>query len=138
MTGIVIEDEQILLLDQDTDGPRSWSLPGGKVENGETLAEALVREMAEETGVQVEVGRLLYVCDQVDAHVVHITFEARRVGGAVGAVQSGKDTRPIRGVRFVKLAELGSVGFSERFVELCQAGFPGAGSYMGPKAAIGL
>lgn len=34
VTGIVIEDDHILLLDQDTDGPRSWSLPGGKVEDG--------------------------------------------------------------------------------------------------------
>ena len=38
---------------------RSWSLPGGKVEEGETLAAALVREMREETGLDVEPGRLL-------------------------------------------------------------------------------
>ena len=138
VTGIVIEDDHILLLNQDTDGPRSWSLPGGKVEDGETLAEALVREMREETGVVVELGRLLYLCDHVSAHVVHITFEARRIGGQVGAVEQGKDTRPIRGVRFVKLTELVQLGFSDRFVQLCQEGFPGAGSYMGAKANIGL
>jgi ADP-ribose pyrophosphatase YjhB (NUDIX family) len=137
VTGICIEDEQILLLNQDTDGPRSWSLPGGKAEDGETLAQALIREMAEETGLAVEVGRLLYLCDHVSAHVVHITFEVRRTGGQIGAT-AGKDTRPIRGVQFVKLADLPQLGFSERFVQLCQAGFPGAGSYMGPKSAIGL
>jgi ADP-ribose pyrophosphatase YjhB (NUDIX family) len=106
VTGICIEDDQILLLDQDTDGPRRWSLPGGKVEDGETLAGALVREMAEETGVEVEVGRLLYLFDHVSAQVVHITFEVRRSGGRVGAVAEGADTRPIRGVNFVKLADL--------------------------------
>jgi ADP-ribose pyrophosphatase YjhB (NUDIX family) len=138
VTGILIEDDQILLLNQDTDGPRTWSLPGGKVEDGETLAEALVREMREETGVDVEVGRLLYLCDHVVAHVVHVTFEVARVGGRVGAVQAGKDTRPIRGVEFVKLADLVGLGFSERFVRLCRTGFPGAGSYMGAKTNIGL
>ncbi|WP_381792883.1 NUDIX domain-containing protein [Streptomyces niveus] len=138
VTGIVIEDGQILMLDQDTDGSRSWSLPGGKVENGETLEEALVREMREETGVDVEVGRLLYVCDHVKAHVVHITFEARRVGGQIGAVKEGADTRPIRQVAFVKLDDLPGLGFSDLFLKLCRDGFPGAGSYMGPKSAIGL
>lgn len=138
VTGIVIEDGRILLLDQDTDGPRSFSLPGGKVEDGETLEQALVREMREETGVEVEVGRLLYVCDVVHAHVVHITFEARRVGGRMGAVAEGADTRPIRGVEFVALDDLPGLGFSEIFVKLCRDGFPGAGSYMGPKSAIGL
>jgi len=50
--------------------------------------------MAEETGLDVEVGRLLYVCDHLSAHVVHITFEVRRTGGEMGAV-AGKDTRPM-------------------------------------------
>ncbi|WP_262401881.1 hypothetical protein [Actinomadura sp. CNU-125] len=71
-------------------------------------------------------------------HVVHITFEARRVGGTVGEVVAGADTRPIRGVEFVKLSDLVGVGFTERFVELARAGFPGAGSYMGAKNNIGL
>lgn len=138
VTGVVIEDGEILLLDQDTDGSRSWSLPGGKAETGETLSEALVREMREETGVEVEVGRLLYVCDHTRAHVLHITFEARRVGGQVGVVAEGADTRPIRQVAFVPLGCLQDLGFSETFTKLCHEGFPGAGSYMGPKSAIGL
>ncbi|MEU4161715.1 NUDIX hydrolase [Actinoplanes sp. NPDC026670] len=138
VTGICIEDDRILLLDQDTDGPRTSSLPGGKVEAGETLSEALIREMREETGVEVEPGRLLYLCDNTAAHVVHITFEVRRVGGNVGAIGEGVDTRPIRGVRFVELSELTGLGFSDKFVQLCRSGFPGAGSYMGAKANIGL
>ncbi len=48
------------------------------------------------------------------------------------------DTRPIRGVEFVKLADLPSLGFSDRFGELAMEDFPGAGGYIGPKAAIGL
>ncbi|MET7467066.1 NUDIX hydrolase [Nonomuraea sp. NPDC005501] len=140
VTGVLIEDERILLLDQDTDTGRSWSLPGGKVEHGEPLSQALAREMREETGIEVDAGRLLYVCDHLpggDTHVVHITFEATRTGGSLGAVD-GADTRLIRGVRFVPISDLPSLGFSRRFTELAQAGFPGAGSYMGAKSNIGL
>lgn len=141
MTGVVVEDGRILLLNQDTGTGRSWSLPGGKVEEGETLAGALIREMREETGLEVEPGRLLYVCDHLPGdgtHVVHMTFEARRVGGMVGDIAAGVDTAPIRGVEFVKISELPALGFGDRFAELAIAGFPGAGSYMGPKSAIGL
>lgn len=141
MTGVVIEDDRILLLNQDTDTGRSWSLPGGKVEEGETLAAALVREMREETGLDVEPGRLLYVCDHLPENgtpVVHMTFEARRDGGMLGDIVAGADTTPIRGVEFVKLSDLPALGFSDRFTELAKAGFPCAGSYMGPKSAIGL
>jgi hypothetical protein len=67
-----------------------------------------------------------------------VTFEVRRVGGALGAVMPGKDTRPIRGVELVPIADLPSFGFGERFAELARDGFPGAGSYMGPKSSIGL
>jgi ADP-ribose pyrophosphatase YjhB (NUDIX family) len=60
---VVIEDDHILLLDQDADAGRSWSLPGGKVQDGETLAAALA--IREETGLDVEPGRSLYVCDHL-------------------------------------------------------------------------
>ena len=140
VTGVVIEDEHILLLNQDTGSGRAWSLPGGKVEEGESLSAALVREMREETGIAVAVGRLLYVCDYLPGgiHVVHVTFEVKRIGGIVGDVTEGADTRPIRGVEFVKLADLPGLGFTEKFGQLAMTGFPGSGSYVGAKSNVGL
>jgi hypothetical protein len=41
-------------------------------------------------------------------------------------------------VEFVKIADLPLLGFGERFALLATDGFPGAGSYMGAKASIGL
>jgi ADP-ribose pyrophosphatase YjhB (NUDIX family) len=52
----VVEEDRILLLRQRA-GIRGNSLPGATLEEGETLAEALIREMREETGVNVEVRR---------------------------------------------------------------------------------
>ena len=46
----------------------SWEFPGGKVEEGESLAACLQREIAEELGVQVEVGEVVATSDYVYAH----------------------------------------------------------------------
>jgi 8-oxo-dGTP diphosphatase len=60
--GAVIKDDQgrLLLIKRGHEpGAGLWSVPGGRVEPGETDAEALVREMREETGLAVQPGPLL-------------------------------------------------------------------------------
>jgi 8-oxo-dGTP diphosphatase len=60
--GAVIKDERgrlLLIKRGHNPGAGLWSLPGGRVEPGETDAAALVRELREETGLVVEAGRLL-------------------------------------------------------------------------------
>ncbi|MEU6489479.1 MULTISPECIES: NUDIX domain-containing protein [unclassified Streptomyces] len=89
MTGIVIEDGQILLLDQDTDGARSSSPPGGKVENGETLADALVREMREE---QASTSRSAVSSICVTTHGLPLLTSPSRPTGSAG--NSGRSRKP--------------------------------------------
>lgn len=56
--------------------------------------------------------RLLHVCDNTEECVVHVTFEARVIGGEIGAVAEGADARPIWGVDYVALGDLPELGFS--------------------------
>jgi 8-oxo-dGTP diphosphatase len=59
--GAVVVDDDHLLLIRRGHGPAAgeWSVPGGRVEHGETMAEAVVRELAEETGIEGLCGPLL-------------------------------------------------------------------------------
>ena len=68
-----------------------WSLPGGRLELGETLEEGLAREMLEETGLRVQVGPVVDVFDRilldperrVRYHYVLIDYLCRPIGGAL-------------------------------------------------------
>lgn len=139
-TGILIENNSLLLVQQKLSNNKNWSLPGGRVEVGETLEQALIREMKEETGLDVEPIRMLYVCD-VEASsntVLHITFLSKRTGGEITLPTNEFDENPIHDVRFVPINELAQYGFSETFIELIKNDFPNAGNYMGDKSNIGL
>lgn len=69
--GIIKKDDEILIVKRHpkskTD-PEMWELPGGKVEKGEHFADALVREIKEETDLDVEVGDF---CDAVQNDYSH-------------------------------------------------------------------
>jgi len=64
--GVVIRDSRVLLVRRAHEPLAGrWSIPGGRVEWGETLQQAVVREMREETGLDVSVGPLLEVVERI-------------------------------------------------------------------------
>ena len=87
----ILNDEGKLLMQLRNKAPEKgyWSIPGGKVELFETFEDAVVREIKEETGLDVEVGKLIGVytdCDVICANgdevqSICIGYEMSIVGG---------------------------------------------------------
>ena len=95
-------------------GAGLWSIPGGRIEPGETDAEALVREMIEETGLTVEVGRLIGRVRRpgLSGAVVDIRDYAATVTG--GTLRPGDDAAD---ARWVTPAELASLEITEGLID---------------------
>jgi 8-oxo-dGTP diphosphatase len=115
--GAVIRDDKgrLLLVKRGHEpGAGLWSLPGGRIEPGETDAEALVREMREEAGLEVEPGPLLGTVQRPagDGAVIEIRDYAATVIG--GTLRPGDDAAD---ARWVNGEELDSLAITEGLVE---------------------
>ncbi|MGH3443160.1 MAG: NUDIX hydrolase [Nitriliruptorales bacterium] len=81
-------DDRLLVIQRGiAPGKGLWTIPGGRVEHGEPLSVAVVRETREETGLDVEVVGVVGVVEIVDEgfHLVSIDHEVRVVGGELVA-----------------------------------------------------
>ena len=110
VAALLLIDDRVLLVRHRKEGRSYHLLPGGGVEWGESLSAALVREVAEETGLEIDVGRPLLLSDTIDPsgsrHVVNITFAATVIGGEL--VTTSGDERVV-GIDLVQVARLNAL-----------------------------
>ena len=105
--GAIVVDQDRLLMVRRGQRPAfgEWSVPGGRVESGETLAEAVVREVAEETGLEVVCGALVGWVERIGPgyHFVILDFQATVLDDRLPV--AGTDASEVDWVPLTELAE---------------------------------
>jgi len=104
---IVIDDGRLLLIRRGH-GPAAgeWSIPGGRVEAQELLEEAVVRELAEETGIEAVCGDLVGVVERLtdEGHFVILDYQVHLLESAEPA--AGSDAAEAAWVPLADVAEM--------------------------------
>lgn len=110
--GLCVHEKRLLLINHAsiTSGD-FWAPPGGGVEFGETAEACLVREFKEETGLEVNVGKFLFVCEFIKEplHAIELFFEVNLMGGKL-ALGTDPEANPanqiLKEVRFIPWGEI--------------------------------
>ena len=109
---------QILIDRRRPSGPMGglWEFPGGKIENSETVEECIKREIYEELGIEIEVGKHLLTIDHTYSHL-RVTLEVHHCRHRIGVPQ------PIEcdEIRWVSLDELEQFAFPTANVQIIAA-----------------
>ena len=100
----------------------TWTLPGGRVERGERLTDALRREVREETGLEVEVGALVEIVELIDAaggfHFVILDYIAKPLATLRSLEpRAGDDAADARWVELGDLAQYAVTEAVRRVIE---------------------
>jgi 8-oxo-dGTP diphosphatase len=144
---VVVDDAARVLLVKRRFEPLAgqWSLPGGAVDVGETLEACVVREMREETGLDVEVGRVIEVFDRImhDAegrvqyHYVLVDYVCRPVGGTLTAASDVADVAWVAhgGLAEYRLTDKATAVIAQGIALAAEMGWTVGGAEAPPHAA---
>ncbi|MGE5298730.1 MAG: NUDIX domain-containing protein [Acidobacteriota bacterium] len=88
---LIEQDGKYLFLRRDKafqSGPQKWDIPGGRIKPEEALSDALIREVHEETGLELEQASVLLAAQDIfvpekSLHVVRLTYSTVAVGSVV-------------------------------------------------------
>ncbi|NUM53323.1 MAG: NUDIX hydrolase [Candidatus Hydrogenedentes bacterium] len=135
VAAIILRGDELLLVRHVKGGRSYWLLPGGGIEFGEPLAEALKRELREEATIEIAVGDLVIVNDTIppdrSRHTINLCFTAHVTRGEIAC---GVDPRVVE-VRYVPVDELSSLTFypdiRAELIPAIRAGFPRKAMYLG-------
>ncbi len=124
--GVIFHDQSVLLVRRNQEPAiGQWSLPGGAVELGETLNEALKREIQEEVSIKIEIGGLVRVLDRIiydqekriRFHYVIADYWGWMVSGEPHPASDISDAR------FVSLGQVQKMGVHKEVEETILMGF---------------
>jgi len=123
VAAIILRDRQILMIRRGSEpGKGLWSIPGGCIELGESIQDALRREVLEETGVSIEVGEFAGVAEvvirgggSVRFHYIILDYFARIVSGEIRAASDALECR------WIPLSELTDYDVTESLIERLKA-----------------
>ena len=106
--GLCWEDDKLLLVNHKSLRPSNfWAPPGGGLEYGERMEEALKREFLEETGLDIAVIRFAFGCELIKdpLHAVELFFHVKKRGGTL-ITGYDPELQIIQGSKFMSAAEI--------------------------------
>lgn len=123
---IILKGNKVLLVERGKEPLKGvWSIPGGALETGESLADGLRREAREELGLEVEVGELVEVFERitrdaagrVEYHFVLADYLCNVVGGSLRAADDAADAR------WVERSEMAALPLTEGTAKVIEKAF---------------
>lgn len=139
---VTIKDDKILLVKSKYGEKTFWIVPGGGIEFEETAEECGVREVKEETGLDIKIEKFLYLREFIPKndkdHVIDLFFLGEIIGGElIVGEDPDNDKNVIKGVEFVPIDTLKDlIVFPKVLPELVKEGvsnsFASSPRYLGP------
>ena len=129
VAGILIEDDRILLIEHTKNNRKYWLVPGGGVDWGESAAEALIREFKEETSLDIEVEKFLFISETIapdkQKHVINLYFKIKKAENSSNIMKLGEEEM-LTDLRFIPEDEIKNIklypNIKEKLIKLLNKG----------------